>query len=320
MKVIIIGATGGTGSYLVDYLADRGIAVVATGRRPMPEKFRGKVEAYHQVDIAKEGDFEQLPTEGIDACVHLAATMPSRMEGYRPKEYFSVNIDGTHNVLEYCRSVGVGKVVFTQTVRDISGHWTDNPRVHADMPRKYSLTGDHAVYLISKNAAVDLVEHYYQEYGIARFILRLPTIYMYEEYPYFCVDGVKRMYAWWGLIEQARRGDTMEIWGDPKKGKDIVYVDDFCQIVHKALLHEGDGGVYNVGAGRMVSLEEQICTMAEVFGGETKPEIVQRPDMPDAREYLMDVEKTKRDLGYEPQYVDYRKILEKIKEVEESAT
>ena len=312
MKVIIFGATGGTGTHLVNYLVDKGIEVAAVGRRPKPEVFEGKAE-YYQVDISQEGDFAQLPDSGIDACVHLAAAMPSRMEGYSPKEYFRVNIDGTHNVLEYCRRSGIEKVVFTQTVRDISGHWADDPKVHADMPRRYSLIGDHAVYVISKNAAVDLVEHYHQQYGFSRYILRLPTIYMYEREPYFYVDGVRRMYAWWGLIEQAKRGETMEIWGDPKKGKDVVYVTDFCQIVYKALRHSGEGGTYNVGAGRMVSLEEQIRTMAQVFGGSIAPEIIVRSDRPDAREYLMDIEKTRHDLGYEPEYTDYRKMLEAIK-------
>ena len=49
------------------------------------------------------------------------------------------------------------------------------------------------MYVISKNAAVDMIEHYYQEYGLKRFIFRLPTIYMYTPNKYYYVNGVKKI-------------------------------------------------------------------------------------------------------------------------------
>lgn len=43
---------------------------------------------------------------------------------------------------------------------------------------KIIMTGDHAVYAITKSAAVDLIEHYHQEFGIKNFILDY-QIYIY---------------------------------------------------------------------------------------------------------------------------------------------
>ena len=44
--------------------------------------------------------------------------------------------------------------------------------IPCEAPRHFPLTGDHAVYTIAKNAAIDLMEHYHAEYGIRFFALR----------------------------------------------------------------------------------------------------------------------------------------------------
>jgi len=146
MTVLVVGATGGTGSYLVDYLSERGETVIATGRRPMPTTFRGKVKDYVQLDVASLADFEGLPGHGVDACVLLAAAMPAFLPICDPYQYVHVNILGALNVLEYCRKAGAQKVVYAQSFYDLSGHLLDGPRLYPDMPRKYGLSGDHAVY------------------------------------------------------------------------------------------------------------------------------------------------------------------------------
>ena len=74
-----------------------------------------------------------------------------------------------------------------------------------------------------------------------------------------------------------------------------------------------DGGMYNVGRGIAVTLEEQIWGIVDTFCAPNRiSPIVYRPDKPDAREYVNDISKTCRDLGYEPEY-DYIKLLQDFK-------
>ena len=54
------------------------------------------------------------------------------------------------------------------------------------------------------------------------------------------------------------KGETIEIWGNPNKGKEIVYINDTIQIIERCLESSLDGGMYNVGRGIAVTLEEQI--------------------------------------------------------------
>ncbi len=51
-----------------------------------------------------------------------------------------------------------------------------------------------------------------------------------------------------------------------------------CQIFCKAVLVDKETGSYNVGTGILVTLEEQIKIIAEVFGGDKKSDFVYCPE------------------------------------------
>jgi UDP-glucose 4-epimerase len=181
------------------------------------------------------------------------------------------------------------------------------------MKPNFSYTGDHAIYVISKNTALDLIEHYYQEYGLKKFIFRLPTIYSYSPYPYYFPNGVKTKRPIYQMIENAQKGLPIEIWGDPHYAKDMVHVNDFSQMLCKAVEVEQESGFYNVGTGMPITLEEQIRTIISVFSPKESPsEVIYRPDKVCGGGYIMNIENAKKELGYVPQY-DCRKLFEDYK-------
>lgn len=160
---------------------------------------------------------------------------------------------------------------------------------------------------------MDLIESYYQNHGIKRYIFRLPTVYHYRPSPYYYKNGEKKILGYRQLIKLAEEGKPIEMWGNPNLAKDIVYVKDFAQMIHKAILTDSSGGVYNVGTGKGVTLDEQIKGIIEVFSPENKQsEIVSRPDKIDSRSFIMDIENAREDLGYEPKY-NYKEYLKDFK-------
>jgi UDP-glucose 4-epimerase len=323
-KIIVIGATGNTGVYLVDYMLTHidltKYEVVAAGRRKTNFFDRWNVE-YHSVDISDKSTLDSLPKENVYAVVFEAGLLPAGMEGYHPEQYLNVNTIGALNVLEFCRENAVDRIIYTQTIREIGEYINTGVVLSPDLPRKFSLKDDHTVYTISKNAAVDMIEHYYQCYGLKRFIFRLPTIYDYGKSDIFYVDGKPRKKAYRLFMEKAQKGEPIELWGDPSKAHDVVYVKDFCQMLSKAVLADCEGGIYHVGTGIPVTLEEQIRGIIEVFAEEKKSEIIYCPDKPNARSYQMDISKAERDLGYKPQYsyLDYLKDFKKEMELDRFA-
>jgi UDP-glucose 4-epimerase len=312
--VIVFGATGDLGTYLVDELFEQGYKVIAVSKRNIVEDYynnRG-IECF-KVDISRKADFKKLPTNGIDAAIHLSGAMPSRMEGYNSQLYIDVNTTGTLNILEYCRSNNIKQLLFTQSHSDVAGYWNTGEYIKPDAPRKLNYKGDHTVYIISKNAAVDLIEHYHQQYGLKTYILRLPTVYNYRPVFDMFVDGKAVPLGYRYLIQRAIQSEQIEIWGDPSVAKDIVYVKDFNQLVMKAMESGRSNGIYNVGTGVPTSLDEQIKGIVQVFSPNDKPsEIIYRPEKPSQNSYLYDIDNARLELGYEPKY-DYIQMLKDMK-------
>lgn len=314
-NIIIFGASGDTGKYVTEYLkehcAEEEYDIIASGRRET-SFFQKLSVTYERVDITKKEQFEKLPSS-VYAVVDLAGLMPARMKGYEPQRYIDVNITGTLNILEYCRKTGCDRILFAQSFGDIKDYAEQDILLRPDMPPHFSYTTDHSVYIISKNAAVDLIENYHQMYGIKKFIFRLPTIYLWGESDKFYVDGVERKIAYRLMIERARRGESLEIWGDPKRKKDMVYVKDFAQMLQLAILADIESGHYNVGTGVGTTLEEQIRGIAEVFNPQdNKSEIIYCPEKADAPQYIMDIHAAVEELGYKPVF-GYREMLRDMK-------
>ena len=315
MKTIMVfGASGTLGTYFVDDLHEEGYEVWAVSRRNVIENYYTKRGIHSaSVDITNAADFDKLPLEGIDAVVQIAGAMPSRMVGYKPELYLQVNTLGTLNVLEYCRRAKVSTHIFTQSHSDVAGHWNTGKLIPPDAPRILNLKGDHAVYIISKNAAVDLIEHYHLDYGIRTLVFRLPTIYSYRPILDMYVDGESRPIGYRHLIQLAMKSEPIEIWGDPSRAKDIVYVQDFNQMLMLGIESTVPRGIYNVASGVGTSLEDQIKGVIKVFSPLDKPsEIIYRPDMPSQNSYLYSIENAQKELGYVPKF-DYEMMLKGMK-------
>ena len=315
MKIVVFGASGNTGTYFIKYFLennkDKKYEIVAVGTRAT-DKFEKMGVKYFQVDITKKEDFEKLPKD-VYAAVDLAGAMPARMEGYNPQYYIDANITGNLNILEYCRENNVDRILFAQSFGDIKDYGETELVLKADMPRKFSFKSDHTIYVMTKNFMVDMMENYYEMYGLKKFVFRLPTIYLYSPIDYYYVDGVKRQIGYRLLIDRAIKGEPIEVWGDSTRVKDMVYVKDFCQMLYKALFVQREKGYYNVGTGVGTSLLEQIKGMVDVFGeDDKKSQIVLHPEKPNAPQYIMDITPAEKELGYSPKY-DYISMLEDIK-------
>lgn len=314
-KVIIFGATGNVGSYVTKYASeffkDKGYEVVATGRRNT-DVFKQFGVSYFQVDMLNQADFDKLPQQDVHAVVLLAATIPSYMSDYSGGAYLQTNIMGTYNVLEYCRKVKVDRVLYSQTVFDISLYAEPGIVLKPDLQPNFSYSGDHAMYVISKNTALELLKHYYAEYALKYFVFRFPTIYEYSTFQYYYPNGIKTMRPLYKQINRAKNSEPLELWGDPNYAKDMVHVYDCAQMLCKAVVVDRDTGFYNVGTGIPVTLQEQCQAIIDVFSPKDNPSIIEYYPGKSGGGFLMDVTNAKEELGYEAVY-DVHKLFEDYK-------
>ena len=321
-KIIVLGSAGNLGMYFMDHLMKNldteKYEMIATGTRDeYPYEFyNGR---YVKVDITKVEDFEKLPKEDVYAIVDFAGVLPAYLSKDDPNKYIDVNIKGTLNVLEYARKINADRIIYTQTWADLNGYLKEKKPLKPDLLRKPIHTGDHAIYTVTKCAAVELIECYHQMYGIKNFIFRLPNIYMYSPEMYYYVDGKKKYISYRYMIQRAINGQDIELWGNPNLGKDVIYVKDLCQMIFKSLFVDRDTGTYNAGTGIKTSMREQIEGMIKVFSPKENPsKIIECPEKKDCDDFVMDITNIKEELGYEPQYnyMDYLKDYKKEMELQ----
>jgi UDP-glucose 4-epimerase len=239
---------------------------------------------------------------------------------YDPADFIRVNVLGTLNILDFCRRNGVPKIVYTCSHRNTQGMWEEKASrpIREDDGRSIKFTGDYAMFSISESAAADCVEHYAQTYGIEGVVLRLPPVYGYGPHTEIFKDGKPIKTGFQIFIDRARAGEPIELWGDVKNGRDIVYVKDVVSAMELALEKRGVGGLYNISSGRRLTLEEQASTIVGLFSPpEKRSELKARPEIANNIEnYVYDIDKAKRVLGWEPKYSfedmlrDYERELE----------
>ena len=315
-RVIVFGATGNLGANISIYLHNIGYEVIAVGHRKNDNGFFADHGIkYYSVDIEKESDFKILPVDNIYAVLHFAGMLPAVMEGFSATPYIQSIIQGTLNVLEYTRMVGADRIIFPQTLFDIHHLFGSKTPIPADSQRQVP-EGDHWMYVIAKNAACDMIEHYYNNFGIKRFIFRLSRIYLYHPNPYTFTDGKKVLVSDRALIYKAIKGEPIEVWGDPYRVLETISIYDFLRIIEKALVAVVGGGIYNVGSGG-TTLEERVRGIVDVFSPKNnKSEISYCPEKPNGTQFVLDITKTKLELGYEPKFSWYDYLVKFKKEME----
>lgn len=318
-KILVFGATGYIGVYMVDFLKKNlpfGYEVVAVGRRDLSFFSKDGIDTAC-VDIRNELDFDNLPTKDIYAIINFTGLVPAYMKSNDPFAYVETNILGSLRIMEYARKCKVDRVLYTQTWADQGGYWGVKEVLSPTLPRKLLYTGDHAFYAITKSMVVDTMEYYKQEFGVKNFVFRLPNIYFYAPIKQYKVDGKDQKIAYRYMIDQAAQGHDIEMWGNPDAFKDVLYVKDLCKMMYLSLFAKLDGGTYNAGTGIKTTLKQQIQGIIDVFSpNPSRARIIEVPDGSSFTSFVMDIDNAKKELGYEPEYT-YIRYLEDYKKEQE---
>lgn len=313
-KILVLGATGHLGAYSALLLKESGYEVVAVGHRASDNNFFASkgIEFIGNFTLENASNYERLPKD-IDAVVHLAGTMPAHADA-NPMPYVQSIIVGMVNLCEWLKQTNCKRVIFNTTPSDVCAFFGNNIPVKDDAPRSFPKDGgDHGVYAIAKNAAVDILEHYKYSEGISSCVFRHLTVYGYQPNPYYSLNGVKKMLPWRFIMEKAISGEQIEVWGDPTRQKELLYIKDFAQAVVCAI-KTGAEGIYNLSGDRPYTLEEQIDGIINVFSPATnKSKKVYYPEKPDTPQNLLDSNKARNILGWTPMY-SWEKSLEDMKQ------
>lgn len=294
--VLITGGAGFIGSHVSEALLKRGWQVTAIDNFD-PYYDRGIKEAnlmalrlqagyrFVETDLLAPDLEAQLP-DTCDAIIHIAAKAGVRPSIQNPAAYVTVNVEGTHRMLEWARQRGIGQFVFASS----SSVYGVNPRVpwrEAD-----SVLQPISPYASTKVSG-ELLGHVYSHlYGIRFLALRFFTVYGPRQRPDLAIHKfTQRMLA----------GEEIPVFGDGGTSRDYTYVGDIVEGVCAALTYtDSRYEVMNVASGRTISLADMIASLERVLG--TSARIKRLPEQAgDVPLTYADISKAQALLNYRPQ-------------------
>ena len=184
---------------------------------------------------------ENIPDKKYDYIFHLAALSRIQPSFVNPNTTFSVNVDGTRQVLEYVRRNG-GKLIYAGSS---SRH--HNPEL--------------SPYAMSKYLGEQLCALYRRVYNVNVEITRFYNVYGPGE----LIDS--HMAAVIGIFRKNVKEDKpLLIHGDGEQRRDFTHIDDICdglRMIAESDIHHSEG--WELGTGKNYSLNEVFNMFKERF-------------------------------------------------------
>jgi UDP-glucose 4-epimerase len=104
------------------------------------------------------------------------------------------------------------------------------------------------------------------------------------------------------MLEHARAGTPLEIWGDGENVRDFIYIDDIVEACIRLIRRPQDSGTYNLGSGTGYSVNQARDIVEEVTGAELK--VSRSPTRHiDVRSVVLDIGHIQRELDWTPKIV-----------------
>lgn len=298
-RVLVTGATGVIGAWLVKELLLQGAYVVALvlDDDPQSELYRnGAVRQVTVVNGALE-DFWRLERvinlHEIDSVFHLGAQTIVGVAHRFPLTTFEANIRGTYNLLEVCR-LHRGLV---QRVVIASSDKAYGPQPHLPYVEEMGLNGRHP-YEVSKSCADLITQSYHHTYGLSVAIARCGNVYGGGDLNW------SRLVP--GTIRSFIREERPILRSDGTYVRDYIYVQDIA----RAYMRLGEclddeqvhGEAFNFSTEKPMTVLELVRVIQQLMGcAHIEPDIRNCAEGEIQHQHLS-AQKAKKVLGWEPAY------------------
>ena len=174
-RVLVTGAAGFLGQGLIGALAQGRLceAVIAVDVRELPAAQQLPGITWVRQDVRDPALANTIAAHHIDTVVHLASIVTPGKDSNRAFEY-SVDVGGTHNVLQACVQHGVRHIVVSSSGAAYGYHADNAPWLTEDMPLRGN---DSFAYSHHKRLVEEMLAQYRQNHPqLAQTVLRIGTI------------------------------------------------------------------------------------------------------------------------------------------------
>jgi dTDP-glucose 4,6-dehydratase len=289
-RAVVSGAAGFIGSHLCDRLLAEGLCVIGldnllTGVERNIEHLRGNPAfKFRLQDVTQPFEIDS----NADFVLHLASPASPRDYMEHPIETLDVGSLGTRRMLELAQKNGA-KFLLTSTSESYG-----DPSVHPQ-PETYwgnvNPVGPRSCYDESKRFAEALTMAFHRNRGVKTSIARIFNTYG----PRMKLNDGRVVPA---FVDQALRGDPINIFGDGSQTRSFCYISDLVDGLWRLLLCD-EAYPVNLGNPRELTIIEFAKMIAELTGSKAGFVYQGLPD-DDPKQRRPDISKASRLLGWKP--------------------
>jgi UDP-glucose 4-epimerase len=287
--ILLLGGFGFLGTNLIKYVdmhdelscRYKFIVFDRIPEHPHKIRFSSTINVYAG-DFSDEIFIEKIFAENtIDIVIHsLSSTVPSTSQN----ACFDVetNLVSTLKLLSVMDRHGVKDIVYISSGGAIYGDVLE--KVHNEEDAVYPKSS----YGVVKLAIEKYLLSYAELYGFCPLILRVSN--PFGKYHYNNKQGVINI-----AIRKSLKNEELEIWGSGDGVKDYIYVEDFCSILFRLIDTGVETGVYNVGGGFPLSVNDIFKYIKTINPSFTCNHI--NESLLDVQSFELDITKLRKKLG-----------------------
>jgi len=252
--------------------------------------------------------YKSLVKHQVDSVINFAAESHVDRSIESPDDFIQTNIVGTFRLLKGVLSYRNGLI----NDRNQKERHKNFRFLHVSTDEVYGSLGDsgffteetpyapNSPYAASKASSDHLIRSYFKTFGFPAITTNCSNNYGPHQFPEKLIPL---------MVQKARTGESLPVYGDGLHTRDWLYVDDHCKALETVLEKGKPGEVYNIGGNNEKTNLDLVTTLCETLD-ELIPDSPHRPhktlikfveDRPGHdRRYAIDAGKIKRELGWEP--------------------
>jgi dTDP-glucose 4,6-dehydratase len=302
-RLFITGGTGFVGKWLVESLLcanDRlnlGVSTVLLTRRPDRFLLQSPHLARHPAVRLLHGNVAnfEFPSGNFAYLIHAATEPHCDPTPQHPLGTFDRDIEGTRRVLDFAKSHGVHRLLFTSS----GAVYGKQPPDLTHVPEEYTgapLSVDTcSAYGQAKRVSEFLCAMYARQFGFSAIIARLFAFVG----PHLPLD---LNFAIGNFIGDVLAGQAIRINGDGTPYRSYLYAADLAVWLWTILAQGESARPYNIGSPEAVTILDLARTVAQVTAPQTPIEIATEPKLgiPAAR-YVPCTRRAETELSLFPQ-------------------
>lgn len=323
MKIVVTGGAGMVGSHAAEHFARKGCQVLVYDNLMRSTIFGADVKSvefnWNYLSRVKnvrrvKADIRDRATLGRtfrsfrpDAVIHAAGQPGVGFSIKDPVEDFSINAQGTLNVIEALRKANSrGALVYCSTNKV----YGDNVNRYPIIERKtrYAFRSSrgvpescpvdhcgHTPYGVSKLTGDLYAQDAAYAFGLKTGVFRMSCIYGTRQFGFEDQGWI----AWFSI--RFVQGRPITIYGDGKQVRDVLWVGDLVEAYDRFLTSDLVSGVFNMGggAGQTLSLLELVEHLERITGRQVKVAFDDWRKF-DQKVYISDIAKAREQLKWQP--------------------